>query len=294
MEKNKKNSIAILIPAYNEQEGIESALNNIKDKLKKHPEIIEVIVIDDGSSDKTGEIASKFADKVITHKRNKGYGAAIKTGVRNTDAEYVLIMDSDGQHNPDDIEKLLEHYEEYEMVVGARTTDSQLLAHRQPGKKILSTVANILSNYEIPDLNSGFRIIKKSIIEEFIHILPNGFSLSTTISIAALKAGYDVKYVPITTKARVGRKSSVKFFRDGFNTLMLIIRVIVLFDPLRFFIPASILLFLTGVFYSIFIMILKMELNIPSGALLTILTSVLIFFFGIISDQISMMRRDKE
>lgn len=288
-DTKQSHNIAVVIPAYNEAEGIDVTLSDLKPFAG---EFSEIIVVDDGSTDDTAKIAASHGVTVISHKRNKGYGAAIKTGVRNSSADYILIMDSDGQHNPNDIKKIIDDCGEYDMIVGERTKDSQKQISRQPGKKVLSLVANFLANYKIPDLNSGFRLIKRSLVEEFSHILPNGFSFSTTITIAALKAGYDIRYVPITTSARIGRKSNVKMFRDGFNTLMLIIRIVALFDPLRVFLPMSIVLFIIGVVYIVICSI--QGLNIPDGAVLTILASCLMFFFGILSDQISMMRREKK
>jgi hypothetical protein len=179
------------------------------------------------------------------------------------------------------------------MVVGIRKKGSYTPILRRPGKWILNIVTNYLSGSKIPDLNSGFRAIKKSKVLEFMSILPNGFSFSTTITLAMLKSAYNVKYVPIAVSKRVGRKSSVNVFKDGLQTLLLIIRVIVLFNPLKVFVPASMILFGLGFFYALFVVIF-VQFHIPSGAILLIISSFIVFFFGILADQIAGLRRGRE
>lgn len=274
----------IIIPAYNEEEGICSIING----LKNLPEKYGIIVVDDGSTDNTFKLASKTGVKVIRHPYNKGYGAALKTGVRNAKTETVLLMDADGQHRPDDACKLLQYMSEYDMVVGSRTKNSDIQTLRKPGKKVLSLLANYLSGTTIPDLNSGFRAFKRDLAMEFMHILPNSFSFTTTITLAALTSGYSIKYVPIDAPKRIGR-SKINPFRDGFYFIMLIIRTIALFNPMKIILPISGLLFAAGTIYSIWGIVFYF--HIPSGALLMILSALIIFFFGIISDQISVLIR---
>lgn len=173
----------IVIPAYNEAEAIGELLMKlitIKDRY-------EIIFIDDGSSDQTGELIKAAGFRVICQPYNKGYGAALKMGFRAASSDIVVIMDSDGQHNPDEIEKLIADMGEYDMVVGARDNNSQILLWRKPMKYILTFIANYLSGMKIPDLNSGFRAMKKDVVTRFVHILPNGFSFSTTITLAMLR-----------------------------------------------------------------------------------------------------------
>jgi hypothetical protein len=163
---------------------------------------------------------------------------------------------------------------------------------RKPGKWVLSKVANYLAQTQIPDLNSGFRAIRADTLRRFVHILPNGFSFSTTLTLALFKEGYNVAYVPITAQPRVGR-STVRPVRDGFNTILLIIRTIALFDPLKVFIPASALLFLIGIAYWIADSVVLQRLNIPSGAVVVLVSGVIVFMFGILADQVSAIRREK-
>jgi len=278
------NGCTIIIPAYNEEKGISAVIRGLYRMAGK----CEIIVVDDGSSDNTRKLASEAGAIVIHHPYNKGYGASLKTGIRNAKTDVVLLMDADGQHKPDDALKLLEYMDEYDMVVGSRTSNSHVSALRKPGKMVLSIVANYLAGTKIPDLNSGFRAIKRDMILDFMHILPNGFSFTTTITLAALTSGYSVKYVPIEAPKRVGN-SKIKPFRDGFRFIMLIIRTISLFNPMRVVLPVSAFLFIIGFLYAIGSVI---QINhISSGALLSILSGLIIFFFGIISDQISVLIR---
>jgi glycosyltransferase involved in cell wall biosynthesis len=280
-----KPDVSIIIPAHNEEEGIVDVINGTKQLNKGY----EILVIDDGSTDNTYKLATETGVKVIRHPYNKGYGAALKTGIRNAAADIVLFMDADGQHKPSDIQKLTQFIGEYDMVVGARTKKSKISLLRRPGKKILSITANYLAGMKIPDLNSGFRALRKDVAREFMHILPNSFSFSTTITLAFINSGYNVKYVPIEAPERVG-KSKIKPFRDGFRFIMLIFRTIVLFDPLKVFLPMSIVLFLLGVPYLMYELVL--HLDVPPSSILLIISSILIFFFGLLADQISSLRRE--
>ena len=282
-----KPDVTIIIPAYNEEEGIADVITQLKELSKNY----EILVVDDGSTDNTYNLAAETGVKIIRHPYNKGYGAALKTGVRNAEADIVLFMDADGQHKSSDIEKIIQYIGEYDMVVGARTKKSKISLLRRPGKKILSITANYLAGMEIPDLNSGFRALKKSIAMEFMHILPNSFSFSTTITLALIISGYSVKYVSIEAPERVGT-SKIKPFRDGFRFIMMIVRTIALFNPLRIFLPVSLLLFLSGLSY------LTYEIyfydNISDTSILLIISSLIIFFFGVLSDQVSVLIRRRE
>lgn len=277
---------SIIIPAYNEESGLESFLGTLMPMAKQKS--WEVIVVDDGSTDGTAEVVGKHGARLISHPYNKGYGAALKTGIRSASSETVVMMDSDGQHDPANVEHLVSLIGEYDMVVGARGRGAGV---RVPAKRLLSVVANFLSGVKIPDLNSGFRAFRKDTIIEFLHFCPNGFSFTTTVTLAYLRAGYSVKYLPIKTDTRIGRPSNVRFFKDGYKTFLLIIRVIVLFNPLKVFIPASIVLFIIGTLFTIYGIIVFGRA--PNMGILTILSSILLFFMGILADQISAIRRER-
>ena len=282
-----KPDVTIIIPAHNEEEGIADVINGVKGLNTGY----EMIVVDDGSTDNTYKLVAETGVKVIRHPYNKGYGAALKTGIRNANADVVLFMDADGQHQPSDIKKLIQYVGEYDMVVGARTKKSKISLLRRPGKKVLGITANYLSGMKIPDLNSGFRAIKKNVAMEFMHILPNTFSLSTTITLALITSGYNVKYVPIEAPERVGT-SKIKPFRDGFRFLLMIVRTISLFNPLKIFLPVSLSLFLGGALYSTYGVILYEDISDTS--ILLIISSLIIFFFGILADQVSVLIRRRE
>ena len=280
-----KPDVTIIIPAHNEEEGISDVITQLKELSGNY----EILVVDDGSTDDTHKLASETGVKVIRHPYNKGYGAALKTGIRNAKTDIVLFMDADGQHKPSDIEKLIPYIGEYDMVVGARTKKSKISLLRRPGKKILSVTANFLAGMKIPDLNSGFRALKKNVAMEFMPILPNSFSFSTTITLALVNSGYSVKYISIEALERVGT-SKIKPFRDGFRFIILIIRTVVLFNPLKVFLPVSAVLFIVGFFELIREIIVYFD--IWTTPILLILSAILIFFFGILADQISSLRRE--
>jgi glycosyltransferase involved in cell wall biosynthesis len=279
-------SLSIIIPAYNEERGLDRALGRLMPVAREKR--YEVIVIDDGSTDTTAAVAERHGAKVVSHQGNKGYGAALKTGIRSASHELVLMMDSDGQHDPSMIAALLQEMHRYDMVVGARR---KMVGIRAPGKKLLSMVANFLSGVKIPDLNSGLRVFRKSAIKSFLHFCPNGFSFTTTITLAYLREGYSVKYVPIDVEKRIGRASTVAFLRDGYGAFMLIVRVIVLFNPLKVFMPAALVLFVLGLAFTIYGIIGFHK--VPNTGVLTILSGILLFFMGILADQISAIRRER-
>jgi glycosyltransferase involved in cell wall biosynthesis len=284
---SKQPEISIIIPVYNEASGIEATLDELlffaKDKNW------EIIIVNDGSTDGTNEFLKEPAKyKVINHPYNKGYGASLKTGIKNAAAEIVVFFDGDGQHNPEDIPKLLEKLPNSDMVVGMRTKSPGQDWIRKPGKWILGKVANILSDHKIPDLNSGLRAIRKSIIERMLDIFPDGFSFSTTSTIAFFKLGYNVVYVPITVRPRTG-KSTVRQVKHGPQVLLLILRLISLFSPLRIFLNVSAIFFMIGFIYQIE-EIIRRGWHIVNGALLMIISAVLVFLFGLIADQLSALR----
>ena len=229
--------------------------------------------------------------KVIRHPYNKGYGAALKTGIMASTTDVIFFVDADRQHNPEDIPRLCEYLKEFDMVVGRRAKGSKIPIIRGLGKFFLKKVAVFLARMDIPDLNSGFRVVKKEAIMKFMHILPDTFSFSTTSTLALIKGGYSVKYVPIKTEERLGR-SSLNPIRDGYKTLLLIFTTIALFDPLRVFTPIAIILFFAGFLYTSYQVIFFH--NVPDSGVLFIISGTLLFFFGILADQISQLRRERK
>lgn len=292
MEKNIK--ISVVVPVYNEGSTIEESLNNLINclshlKTDKRIEDYEIIVVNDASIDKTAEILKKIDGiKKITHFYNKGYGASLKSGVRTSQYDYLLFYDADGQHNPKYIEEMIRFLPENDMVVGSRTGHKGPVI-RRPGKKILTWVANYLVDQKIPDINSGFRLIKKELFLKNINILPNSFSASTTITLALFKDGYNVKYIPIINNIRRQGKSSVKP-KHAAATILLILRVIMLFNPLKIFMPLAFLLMGFAIILILSDMFFQGHISVSTGIIF--LTAMIIFVIGLLADQIAAIRRE--
>lgn len=274
--------VSVLIPAYNE----EASIAGLLDKVRSSGNWNEVIVVDDGSTDQTREAAGQAGARVVRHPYNKGNGAAVKTAVREAQGEFILLMDADGQHSPEDIRKLIALLEEYDLVVGARSWGAQATLSRGMGNAALARFASFLSGFRIPDLTSGFRAARRSCMAEFLHLLPNGFSYPTTSTLAFLKAGYNVTFVPIDGKQRTAAtKSKMRPWREGIRFLMIILRVITLFSPLRVFFPVSAMFFLLGFGYLVYTIIT--EVHVTNTSVLLITASAGFFLFGLLSEQIS-------
>jgi len=283
---------SIIIPLYNEEKSARTTLTKLQAWLRQNQVQAEIIAIDDGSKDQTRKILEQIQGiRLIKHPYNKGYGASLKTGAANSLSDWLLFYDGDGQHQPEHIAQLTKDCQDYDMIVGART-GYQGPALRQPGKKLLNWTANYLVKYKIPDLNSGLRLVRKSKFLKYAHIYPNGFSLTTTITLAFLRDRLNVKYIPIQINHRQGR-SSVRP-KDAFETFLTILRTITLFSPLRIFLPVSFLLFLLSLVYPIFEWFKYQSINISDSTVLFFISSLLIFFFGLLADQISAIRREKQ
>ena len=279
--------VSIIIPAYNEETGIKDTLEKLV--AGKYHEKYEIIIVDDGSTDKTKEISEAFPVRVISHTVNKGYGAALKTGIRKSTTEKIVFMDSDGQHDPAYLDELVELLETHEMVIGCRTEDSFQVKNRKAGKKVIRWVGEFLVEQKLPDYNSGFRGFQKELILRMLHIMPNGFSFSTTSTLGFMKEGYNIATFPIVVEERVGRKSSVKFFKDGPKTLMLLLRIIMLFNPLKIFLPASFVFGAVGIAFGIYGYIAFERFS--NGAIILTMFGMILFFIGLIADQISLLNR---
>jgi glycosyltransferase involved in cell wall biosynthesis len=246
-----------------------------------------VLVIDDGSRDGTADRAEQAGARVIRHPYNKGNGAAVKTGIRNAAGEFVLIIDADGQHRPEDACRVAGRLGEYDLVVGARNAGAQATAARRGGNALLNWLAAYLTGRAIPDLTSGFRGARRDCLRELIHLLPNGFSTPTTTTLAFIKAGYNVTFEPIHAQPRLGR-SKIRFARDGAKFFLILLKIVTIFSPLRVFVPLSAGAFAVGAAYGVVNFIL--DGRIPNGAVLLILFAVIVFLVGLVSEQISSMR----
>ena len=240
--------VSIIIPAYNEKEGITHVIESLRLLKEKHGPRWEIIVVDDGSTDGTSEMVKNFGDVVlIQHPLNRGYGAAIKTGVRHAKYNTLVISDADGTYPVNDIPKLIAQLQKSDMVVGSRHIyGSNIPLSRRPAKWMLNKLANYLTGIKIPDLNSGLRVMKKDIVLKYFHLLPDGFSFTTTITLAMLTNNYDVEFVPIEYKIRSGR-SKIRPIRDTMNFIQLILRTVLYFDPLKIFLPISAFFFVSSI-----------------------------------------------
>jgi glycosyltransferase involved in cell wall biosynthesis len=276
-------SVSIVIPALDEA----ATISDVVVRLREWAAWREVIVVDDGSSDATASAAHAAGARVVRHPYNKGNGAAVKTGIRHSSGEFVLILDGDGQHSPEDAQRIAARLGEYDLVVGARSRSTHASPGRRAGNGLLNLLASYLTGRPIPDLTSGFRGARRECLREFIHLLPNGFSTPTTTTLAFIRAGYSVAFEPIDAQRRTGR-SKIRFASDGATFLLILLKIVTVFSPLRIFVPISVVSFLVGAAYGIANVISTGR--IPNGAVLLILFAALVLLVGLVSEQVSSLR----
>ncbi len=276
--------LSVIIPVYNEERAIASTIAQIKDTLKGKD--IEIIAVNDGSTDNTANILSRISGiKQINHAYNLGYGASLKTGIKNASADRILIIDADGTYPVKDIPKLLKYSKDYDMVVGARTgSHVKIPFFRKPAKLFLNQLANFLSGTKIPDINSGLRVFKKEIALRFFHLFPSKFSFTITITLACLTNDYTVKYIPINYFKRAG-KSTIHPIKDFIGFTTLIFRMMTLFKPMKMFSLLSMLMLLTAVavfVYSTFVLGKFMDVT----TIVIALSALQIFIFGLLAEMV--------
>jgi glycosyltransferase involved in cell wall biosynthesis len=274
---------SIVIPAFNEA----AAVGSLVTELRAVAAWREVIVVDDGSSDDTAARAGDAGATVIRHPYNKGNGAAVKTGIRHSTGAFVLIVDGDGQHRAADAGRLVTHLDAFDLVVGARSPRTQATLARRIGNSALNAIASYLTEQSIPDLTSGFRAARRECLLEFLHLLPNGFSTPTTTTLAFIKAGYSVRFEPVEAAPRRGR-SKIRLGADGVGFLLILLKVITVFSPLRIFLPVSLAAFLLGAGYAAWT--IATQSHVTNSSVLLILLSVLILLIGLVSEQVSSLR----
>lgn len=274
---------SVIVPAFHEAEGIADVVSALVTAGPWH----EIIVVDDGSRDDTGGRARAAGATVLRHPYNKGNGAAVKTGLRHATGVHVLIVDGDGQHSPSDARRLVERLGDFELVIGARAAATQATIGRRAGNAALNGLATYLTGRRIPDLTSGFRAAKRIVLVEFLHLIPNGFSTPTTTTLACIKAGYSVEFVPIEAGRRQG-SSKIKFARDGAKFFLIIVKIVTFFSPLRVFLPVSIACFSVGALYAAWT--IATQSHLTNSSVLLIVVSVVIFLMGLVSEQIAALR----
>lgn len=280
-------TLSIVIPAYNEAAGIRAVLSRI---CGDYPDA-EVIVVDDGSTDGTGDQLQGLPVRAVRSPYNKGNGASVKAGIRAARGDYVLLLDADGQQEPADIGKLLIHTGVYDLIVGARIKSSQQNVVRALGNGALEGMASYLAGTRIPDLTSGFRVFRRAVILEFIHLLPNRYSYPTTSTLAFLKAGYNVTFVPVVANKRQDGKSGQRLLQNGARFILIILRMITLFSPMKIFAPIALILFALGAAYGVYTAIT--QVHVTNSTVLLCLTSIIIFLMGLISEQIAALRFER-
>ena len=287
-KQSEVNGVSIIIPAYNEQQAIGDVLKRLNQVMGKSRFQYEIIVVDDGSEDNTVEIAKKVkCVNVLSHKSNRGYGAAIKTGACHAQYNLICITDADGTYPNDKIPDMIENLVngKYDMVVGARIGDNVAIPFiRRPAKWFIGKIANLVAGEVIPDINSGLRLIKRSLLMRFYHLLPDSFSLTTTITLAMVVNGYLIDFIQIGYYPRIG-KSKIKPVRDTLNFVLLILRIALYFAPLKIFLPLSMFFLFIAVIWGVLSRLILGHLA-DISTLVMVITAIQIAVVGLLAELI--------
>lgn len=286
--KGMEMKYSVVLPAKNEAGAIKETIHKIRQLNFIH----EIIVVNDGSTDDTQKIAEQAGAKVVSHPYSKGNGAAIKTGARNAIGDVIVFMDADGQHDPEDIPRLIAKIEEgYDLVVGARQKGSQASIGRGVANSLYNNLATYMSDHKVEDLTSGFRAVRAENFKEFIYLLPNGFSYPTTSTMAFFRAGYSVTYIPIHAAKRIG-KSHIHPLKDSVRFFLIIFKIATLYSPLKMFLPFAVVLFILATAWYGYTLYEYSRFTNMSALLYT--GSIMIFLMGLISEQITALMYKKD
>jgi glycosyltransferase involved in cell wall biosynthesis len=277
-------AVSVVIPAFDEEGSIAAVVEALRRFSWR-----EILVVDDGSADRTAENAGAAGARVVRHPYNKGNGAAVKTGIREAKGDVLLFLDADGQHDPEEALRLVEPIGVYDMVIGARSARDQSFV-RALGNAVFQSLASWLTGRQIPDLTSGFRAARRDRMLEILPLLPNRFSYPTTSCLAFLKAGLNVSFVAVRARPRLG-KSKIRAARDGVRFVLIIFKIVTLYSPLKVFFPLSATALLLGLGYGAWNVLLHGK--IPMGSALLIQLAVVVFLFGLISEQIAAAQERK-
>jgi len=291
MSRTNDRKFTIVIPAYNEETGLNIILPTLNNLFSN----AEIIVVNDGSTDNTQSTCEKHSVTVVTHPYKMGNGASIKSGARHANTEIIVFMDADGQHSPEDIQKLLDKMDEgYEMVVGARNIKTHSTYMKRLGNTFFNKFASIMTGHTIPDLTSGLRAVNAKTFRKFLYLLPNGFSYPTTSTMAFFRSGNPVGYISIKAGKRTkGTSSNIKVIKDGIRFFVIILKIGALYSPMRLFLPISLGLFVTGIGYYAYTYFTDHRFTNMSALLF--ISALMIFLIGILSEQVSSLHyRDSE
>lgn len=295
-EKTTGTDLSVVLPVYEEQESIQILIPSLISFLKTENFKFEVIAVDDGSQDETvqvlRELVAKYPDtlKVARHLSNRGNGAALRTGIRLATGEIVVTMDADGQHSPRDITKLLGHIPPYDLVIAARGSSYEGSWYRNFANRFYIRFASWLTRSEILDLTSGFRAMQRRVVTHFLPLFPEGFSAPTTTTMAFLKAGYNVAFEPIHVAQRETGKSKIRLWEDGARFIMVILRMVMLYDPMRIFLPVGLILAILAILAWIAGLINANRLVLPNSTVFLLSAAIMIWLLGLISDQVANTR----
>ena len=281
--------VSVIIPAHNEEKALGPVLDHIRRVMEQSGHRFEIIVVDDGSTDATGQVALDKGVRVLRHRRKRGAGAARRTGVRGAHGDICVMIDGDGSYRVEDIPRLLACFPEADQVVGARRTEAGSMPWlRRPTKWFIRQLACLLTGTRIPDLNSGLRAFKRDIMLKFLYLIPDGFSCVTTMTLTFLTNGYVVEYVPTDYYKRVGR-SKFHPIKDTYNYLVTVLRIVLYFNPLKFFLPASLTLLILGAIRFLYHALVRH--NVRESDIMIILTGILVGAVGLLADLIVTERR---
>jgi glycosyltransferase involved in cell wall biosynthesis len=274
-------NVSIVMPARNEAVNLRRFLPELRALFPA----AEIIVVNDGSTDDTPVVCEQHGVRVVSHPYSKGNGASIKTGARHASHDTLVFMDGDGQHKPADVLRLLDEYRKgFDMVVGARSPESQASMGRLVANTLYNRLSSWISGHHIHDLTSGMRVVNRTRFRQFLYLLPNGFSYPTTITMAFFRAGYSVSYLGIHAGAREG-KSHISLMKDGLRFLIIIFKIGTLYSPLKLFLPISLGFFGTGVLYYIYTFMAFHTFTNMSAVLF--ITAIIVFLIGLVSEQVT-------
>ena len=286
-------SVTVVLPARNEIQAIGEVLQRVRDVC---PEA-EILVVADGSTDGTPEAAEAAGARVIRHPYNMGVVAAIKTAIRNATGDVLMVVDADGQHDPTDIPRLLQHMTDYDMAVGVRSRASHASRTRGLGNWLLDRLASYVAGMELDDLTSGFRAMRRAVLLEFVHLFPNRYSWPLTSMLSFAKAGYSIKFVPVDARRRAGGKSGQKLLQNGVKFVLIILRIVMLFSPMRVMFPVGLLLFgLSILGYALSLLNDGPVLHLPGSTQMFFIGAMVVWMFGLLAEQIVALglgRRDR-